>query len=233
MLLNKQIIIAVDGHSSCGKSTFAKQIAEKLNYIFIDSGAMYRALAFYALQNELVRDKQVNEQKLVNQLHNIQVSFKRNSKGKIETYLNNENVETQIRGVAVSELVSEVSKIKEVRAYLVELQQEMGKSKAIVMDGRDIGTVVFPNAEIKLFMTAKAKVRAQRRYDELIAKGVKVSFDDIEKNIIDRDFKDMNRKESPLRQAEDAHVLDNSTMKVEEQMIWFVDLLNNQNLTGE
>lgn len=233
MLLKKQIIIAVDGHSSCGKSTFAKQIAENLSYIFIDSGAMYRAIALYALQNNLIVNKQIVEQELIRQLHTINIRFKRNSEGKFETYLNKINVEAEIRGVAVSELVSEVSKIKEVRAYLVEMQQKMGESKGIVMDGRDIGTVVFPNAEIKLFMTALPKVRAKRRYDELTAKGLSVSFDEIEKNIIDRDYNDTNRKESPLRKAENAYVLDNSNMKVEEQMTWFIDLLNKLDLISK
>jgi cytidylate kinase len=171
MKLNNQIIIAVDGHSSCGKSTFAKQIAQKLNYIYIDSGAMYRAVAYYAIKNNLVQEKHILVEELIKQLPDIHIRFQRNPDGDLETLLNNENIEEHIRGVAVSELVSEVSKIKEVRAYLVKLQQEMGQHKGIVMDGRDIGTVVFPEAEIKLFMTAQPEVRAKRRYDELIAKG--------------------------------------------------------------
>jgi CMP/dCMP kinase len=233
MSLNKQIVIAVDGHSSCGKSTFAKLIAEKLGYIYIDSGAMYRTVALYALQNNFIVNKQIHTEKLIADLTKIHISFKRNTEGKIETYLNNENVEAQIRGVVISDLVSDVSKIKEVRAYLVKLQQKLGKAKAIVMDGRDIGTVVFLDADIKIFMTANAQVRAQRRFDELTAKGVEVSFEEIKKNVIDRDFNDMNRKESPLKQADDAIVLDNSYMTVNEQMKWFIDLLRERNLIGK
>ena len=232
MILNKRIVIAVDGHSSCGKSTFAKQIAEKLNYIYIDSGAMYRAVAYYALKNKLVPEHHARFDKLIDELPEIHISFKRNSKGIIETYLGNENIENHIRGIEVSELVSEVSKIKEVRAFLVKMQQALGQSKGIVMDGRDIGTVVFPEAEIKLFMTAQPEIRAQRRYDELTAKGVAVSFEDIKKNVIERDFNDLNRKESPLMQAKDAVVLDNSTMSIEEQMPWFLNLLKDKNLTN-
>lgn len=226
MQLNKKLVIAVDGHSSCGKSTFAKQIAEKLNYIYIDSGAMYRAVAYFAIQNKLIEGKTIDSPKLIKLLPNILVIFKRNSKGQLATYLNNENIEEHIRGVEVSELVSEVSKIKEVRAFLVEQQQKMGAQKDIVMDGRDIGTVVFPEAEVKLFMTANTKVRAQRRFDELTAKGISVSFEEIEKNVIERDHNDTTRKESPLTQADDAVVLDNSALTVEEQMTWFMDLLS-------
>jgi cytidylate kinase len=231
MTLKESIVIAVDGHSSCGKSTFAKQIAEKLNYIFIDSGAMYRAVALYCIQNNFIDGKIILTDKLFAVLKNIKIAFRRNAEEKIETYLNGVNVEQVIRGVAVSELVSEVSKIKEVRLYLVRLQQEMGKKKCIVMDGRDIGTVVFPDAEIKIYMTAQPEVRAQRRYDELTAKGVKVSFEEIKKNVIERDYNDMNRAESPLVQAEDALVLDNSYMTVPEQMDWFRKVLRDKNLT--
>ncbi|HBH49967.1 MAG TPA: (d)CMP kinase [Bacteroidales bacterium] len=230
MKLNNQIIIAVDGHSSCGKSTFAKQIAQKLNYIYIDSGAMYRAVAYYAIKNNLVQEKHILVEELIKQLPDIHIRFQRNPDGDLETLLNNENIEEHIRGVAVSELVSEVSKIKEVRAYLVKLQQEMGQHKGIVMDGRDIGTVVFPEAEIKLFMTAQPEVRAKRRYDELIAKGIDVSFESILKNVLERDYNDSNRKESPLIQAEDAVVLDNSNMTIEDQMPWLLDVFKNKNL---
>lgn len=228
MQLNKQIVIAVDGHSSCGKSTFAKQIAQKLNYIYIDSGAMYRAIAYFAIKNNLAKDKSIDKEKLISLLPELKISFKRSELGQLETYLNNENIESHIRGVEVSELVSEVSKIKEVRAFLVDQQQEMGNKKGIVMDGRDIGTVVFPNAEIKLFMTANTKVRAQRRFDELTAKGISVSFEEIENNVIERDHNDTTRKESPLIQADDAVVLDNSEMRIEEQMPWFIDLLKQK-----
>lgn len=230
MQLNKKIVIAVDGHSSCGKSTFAKQIAMKLDYIYIDSGAMYRAVACYAIQNKIADGKNINTALLKDALPKIDIFLKRNSVGQLETYLNDENIETEIRGVAVSELVSEVSKIKEVRSFLVAQQQKMGQNKGIVMDGRDIGTVVFPNAEIKLFMTASTKVRAQRRYDELIEKGVTVTFEEIEQNVIERDHNDTTRAESPLIQAVDAEVLDNSEMTVENQMDWFTDLLTKKQL---
>jgi cytidylate kinase len=222
------IVIAVDGHSSCGKSTFAKKIAQKLNFIYIDSGAMYRAVALYALEEELTNVNHILTQKLVEQLPQIHISFTRNSQGTIQTLLNGRNVEELIRGVEVSELVSEVSKIKEVREYLVKLQQEMGQNKGIVMDGRDIGTVVFPNAELKLFMTANPEVRAQRRFDELTAKGLEVSYDAVLTNVNQRDFNDMNRTESPLRQADDAIVLDNSRMTIDAQMKWFEKLLINK-----
>lgn len=228
MQLNKKIIIAVDGHSSCGKSTFAKKIAAKFNYIFIDTGAMYRAVAYYAIKKQLVCDKNIQEEKLIEQLPLLEIGFQRNAQGALETFLNDENIESSIRGFEVSELVSEVSKIKAVRAFLVEQQQKMGNEKGIVMDGRDIGTVVFPSAEIKLFMTADAKVRAQRRFDELSQKGMAVSFEEIEKNVIERDHNDTTRKESPLVKAADAVVLDNSTMTVDEQMEWFVDLLKQK-----
>lgn len=230
MQLNNKIVIAVDGHSSCGKSTFAKQIAKKLNYIYIDSGAMYRAVAFYSLQNKIAEGKSIQQKILIKQLSEIEITFKRSSLGQLETCLNGVNIESEIRGVAVSELVSEVSKIKEVRQFLVEQQQKMGQNKNIVMDGRDIGTVVFPGAEIKLFMTASTKVRAQRRYDELVAKGVTVTFQEIEQNVIERDHNDTTRAESPLVKAGDAVVLDNSEMTVEEQMEWFIQLLKDKQL---
>jgi cytidylate kinase len=227
MNLKEKIVIAIDGYSSCGKSTFAKMIAKKLSYIFIDTGAMYRAVSYFALSHKLINNKTIDVESLKKRLPEIQISFKKNKDGKICTFLNNENIENEIRGVQVSQLVSEVSKIREVRQYLVHLQQEMGKNKGIVMDGRDIGTVVFPGAEIKIFMTASTDVRAERRYKELIGKGLQVSFDEIKKNIKERDYNDINRKESPLKKADDAIVLDNSLLDLDQQMSWFDKILTD------
>lgn len=222
---NSKIIIAIDGHSSCGKSTFAKMIAKEIQYVYIDTGAMYRAVALYCINNDLYIKGSLDKEQLIQSLPDIEIRFGFNaSMGVSETILNGENVETEIRKEKVSALVSEVSSVKEVRVKLVQLQQEMGKQKGVVIDGRDIGTVVFPNAEIKLFMTANSRVRALRRYDELKAKGDDVVLDDVEASIIERDKKDSSRKESPLVQAEDAVVLDNSEMKIEDQMVWFKDL---------
>lgn len=218
----KRIIIAVDGYSSGGKSTFAKAVAAKLGYIFIDTGAMYRAVTLYAMRRGIVDDPAA----LVAALPDVLIDFRFNpTTGRSDVYLNGENVETQIRRIDVSNRVSAVSSIPEVRAKLVAMQQEMGKSKGIVMDGRDIGTVVFPEAELKIFMTADAHVRAERRFKELIAKGEDVSLADIEKNIRERDRQDETREVSPLRRAEDAVLLDNSHMTVEQQMDWITDQL--------
>lgn len=233
MILKKKIVIAIDGFSSCGKSSYAKLIAKKLGYIFIDTGAMYRTISLFALRNGMVLEKNINKSLLINRLHEAEVRLKHNKNGQVCAFLNGENVENEIRGVQVSELVSEVSKIKEVRKYLVKLQQEMGKNKGIVMDGRDIGTVVFPQAEVKIYMTASVEVRAQRRYDELLEKGMKVSFEEIQKNIEERDYNDLNRKESPLKQADDALVLDNSKMSFEDQMVWFNGVLKSKSLLEE
>jgi cytidylate kinase len=233
MKLVKKVVVAIDGYSSCGKSTFAKLIAKELNYIFIDTGAMYRSVALFAIRNKLVNGKAINTDDLINKLKEVKISFKYSSDGKICTYLNNQNVEEFIRGVEVSQLVSEVSAIKEVRKFLVAQQQEMGREKGIVMDGRDIGTVVFPNAEIKIFMTASTEVRTKRRFDELTAKGIKVSLDEIRKNIEERDNMDINREESPLRKAGDAVELDNSCMTFEQQMAWVKQLLENRKLIVE
>jgi CMP/dCMP kinase len=230
MNLNQKIVVAIDGFSSCGKSTFAKLIARELNYVFIDTGAMYRAVSLFALRNNLVSGNAINEKQLVGQLYNIHIALRHDPEGKVCAYLNGENVENDIRGVEVSGWVSEVSKIKEVRKYLVGLQQKMGKEKGIVMDGRDIGTVVFPGAEIKIYMTAGADVRARRRYKELLNKGLTVSFEEVKKNIEDRDYTDLNRKESPLQKANDAIVLDNSYMDLNGQMQWFKELLLDKQL---
>ena len=220
----KKIVIAIDGFSSCGKSTFAKSIAARLGYIFIDTGAMYRAVTLYALEHGAIRSGIVDEEEVVRLLKEIQITFRFNpERGASDIYVNGDRVEGKIRTIEVSNCVSAVSAIAEVREMLVRMQQEMGRRKGVVMDGRDIGTVVFPDAELKIFMTADPKVRAQRRYDELTAKGDKVSLEEIEQNVRDRDYQDMHRAISPLRQAEDAIVLDNSQMTVEEQMTWVME----------
>ncbi|MBR4952049.1 MAG: (d)CMP kinase [Alistipes sp.] len=219
---NKRIIIALDGHSSCGKSTFAKAIAARLGYIFIDTGAMYRAVALYAMEHGAIESGIINEDRVVAMLADINIDFRFNpERGASDIYVNGDLVEGKIRTIEVSNCVSAVSSIAQVREKLVKMQQTMGERKGVVMDGRDIGTVVFPNAELKIYMTADAKVRAERRYKELTAKGDSVSFDEIYENVVSRDRADMSRAISPLRKADDAIVLDNSAMSVEEQMAWF------------
>jgi cytidylate kinase len=220
--LDNKMIIAVDGYSSCGKSTFAKAIAKELGYIYVDSGAMYRAVALYCLRKRIIINNNFELKHILKALKLIDIEFKFSKQTqKYETFLNNKNVEEDIRSVEVSEVVSLISKIKEVREKILKLQRKIGQTKGIVMDGRDIGTVVFPDAELKIFMTANVDIRAKRRYDELIEKGFKVSLDEIKKNIEERDHQDVNRKESPLAKAKDALVLDNSNMTVKEQMDWF------------
>ena len=222
----QKIIIAVDGFSSCGKSTFAKAIARRLGYIFIDTGAMYRAVTLYALEHGAIRSGIVDEEAVVRLLDQIAITFRFNpDRGASDIYVNGDLVEGKIRTIEVSNCVSRVSAIPEVRSKLVAMQQEMGRRKGVVMDGRDIGTVVFPHAEMKLFMTADPHVRALRRYDELRAKGDDVSLEQIEENVRSRDKADMSRAVSPLRQADDAIVLDNSHMTVDEQMEWFMEQL--------
>ncbi len=223
---DKKLIIAVDGFSSCGKSTFAKAIAARLGYIFIDTGAMYRAVAHYAALNEAIVGDAVDREKIISLLPEISISFRFNEeRGASDVYVNGVRREDEIRTIEVSRYVSSVSSIGEVREKLVAMQQEMGRSGGVVMDGRDIGTVVFPDADIKLFMTADAHIRAERRFCELQAKGDQVSLAEIEANIRERDEADVNRAISPLRKADDAIVLDNSYMGVEEQMAWFDELL--------
>lgn len=219
---NKKIIIAIDGFSSCGKSTFAKEIAARLGYIFIDTGAMYRAVTLYGIRNGAISPNgSVDEAQLQALLPNIEISFVFNpDRGASDLLLNGENVEQEIRGIDVSRAVSQVSQIFAVREQLVHLQQEMGRDKGIVMDGRDIGTVVFPEAELKIFMTADPGVRAQRRYLELQAKGEEISLEEIEQNIRERDHADQTRTISPLRQAPDAVVLDNTHTTIPEQVEW-------------
>ena len=220
----QKIVIAIDGHSSCGKSTFAKAIAARLGYIFIDTGAMYRAVTLCALEAGAISDGKVDEQRVVGLLPRINISFRFNAeRGASDVYVNGECVEPRIRSIEVSSAVSSISSIPAVREKLVAMQQQMGRDRGVVMDGRDIGTVVFPDAELKIFMTAEAEVRARRRYDELTAKGDKVTLEEILENVIARDKADMEREISPLRQAEDAVVLDNSRMTVEEQMEWFME----------
>jgi cytidylate kinase len=218
----KKVIIAIDAHSSCGKSTFAKAIAQRLGYIFIDTGAMYRAVTLYALEHGAINSGMVDEQRVESMLDDIEINFRFNpERGASDIYVNGELVEGKIRGIEVSNAVSAVSSIGAVRHKLVAMQQQMGKNGGVVMDGRDIGTVVFPNAELKIYMTADAMVRAERRYKELTAKGDSVTLEEIYENVVSRDKADMSRAISPLRKADDAIVLDNSTMSVEEQMAWF------------
>ncbi len=220
----KKIIIALDGFSSCGKSTFAKAIAARLGYIFIDTGAMYRAVTLYALEHGAISADGVDSAAVVALLPEINISFRFNAeRGASDVYVNGELVENKIRSIEVSNAVSGVSSIAQVREKLVAMQQQMGCERGVVMDGRDIGTVVFPDAELKIFMTADATVRAQRRYAELTAKGDKVTLEEILENVLSRDKADMEREISPLRQADDAVVLDNSYMSVEEQMAWFME----------
>lgn len=224
--LKKKIVITVDGCSSTGKSTFAKAIAGELGYIYIDSGAMYRAVALYCLRNGIISKKEVDHNRLKDALRLITIEFKFNNDSQAsETYLNNENVEEEIRSVEVSEVVSLISQIKEVREKILLLQRKIGQNKGIVMDGRDIGTVVFPEAEMKIFMTAGVEIRAKRRFDELTAKNIDVSYDLIKSNIEERDFHDINRKVSPLVKADDAIELDNSNMSLTDQMDWFREKL--------
>jgi len=220
--MKKKITITVDGYSSCGKSTFAKAIAAELGYLYIDSGAMYRAVTLFCLRRGLVNGGVADVSSVISALHLIQISFRPDGEtGYFETLLNGESVEREIRDRAVSDNVSAVSTIAEVRTKLVDLQQGMGAGGGIVMDGRDIGTVVFPDAELKIFMTATPEVRAQRRYLELVSKGMPADFDAVVKNINERDRIDSSREVSPLRQADDAVVLDNSDMTPDEQMKWF------------
>lgn len=221
---NHKIVVAIDGHSSCGKSTIAKAVAAKYGYVFIDSGAMYRAVALFALRHQLVAGGELKTLELIGALSQIKIEFKYNPVSKrSDTFLNDENVEEEIRQLPVSQNVSPVATIAEVRAAMVRLQQEMGRNKGIVMDGRDIGTVVFPDAELKLFVTASPEIRAQRRFDELTAKGENVSLAEILENVRERDFIDSTREASPLRKAEDALVLDNSNMTREEQLDWVIE----------
>lgn len=225
--MTKKIIIAIDGFSSTGKSTIAKQLAKKLEYIYVDTGAMYRAVTLYAMQQNYVSETFFNTNDLVADLDNISLSFTFNEQlGFAEMFLNGINVEKKIRTIEVSKLVSKVAAISEIRKKLVKEQQEMGKNKGIVMDGRDIGTVVFPNAELKLFMTASADKRATRRYKELLDRGDKVKYEEILRNVQERDRIDSTREDSPLIKAEDAIEFDNSDMGLKEQFERIMSLVN-------
>ena len=221
----KKITIAIDGFSSCGKSTRAKDLARELGYVYVDTGAMYRCVTLYALRHGLFRaDGTINLPQLEAEIPNINISFKLNKEtGRPDTYLNNENVESEIRTMEVSSRVSPIAAIPFVRAALVAQQQKMGEDKGIVMDGRDVGTVVFPNAELKIFVTASAEVRAQRRYDELKAKGMEADFEEILENVKQRDYIDSHREVSPMRKADDAIELDNSHISIAEQKQWLIE----------
>ncbi len=230
--MEKKIIIAIDGHSSCGKSTMAKQLAKQIGYVYVDTGAMYRAVTLFAMQNGMYPDEGIREEELKTAVSNgeIQISFKFNAEtGRPDTYLNGVRVEEEIRNMAVSSRVSPIAALPFVRSLLTEQQQAMGEKKGIVMDGRDIGTAVFPNAELKIFVTASAKVRAQRRYDELMNKAkteeekAALNYEEILKNVEERDHIDSHRETAPLRKAEDAIILDNSEMTIEEQNSWLLE----------
>lgn len=228
----KRIIIAIDGFSSCGKSTMAKALARNIGYLYFDSGAMYRAVALFCMQNGLIEGEEINTAALRDRLDEIHISFEADPETKNSvTLLNGVNVEHEIRSLEVSRFVSKVAALDFVRSAMVDQQREMGKQKGIVMDGRDIGTTVFPDAEMKVFVTASAEVRAQRRYDELVARGDKPDFNDILENVLQRDHIDQTREVSPLRKADDALLLDNSNLTREEQMNWLVETFNK--LTSE
>jgi cytidylate kinase len=227
--MDKRLIIAIDGYSSCGKSTFAKSIAKELNYIYIDSGAMYRAVTLFCIRRNFISEGYINIPAILSELENIHIDFVYNPDLiEYETFLNSGNVEKEIRNMEVTSHVSRISQIPEVRTRMVELQRQIGASRGIVMDGRDIGTVVFPDADIKIFMTASVDIRAKRRYDELKGKGMSVDFEEIKNNIIARDIADENRDISPLRRADDAIILDNSRMTVAEQMSWIKQIIENK-----
>lgn len=229
MQMEKKIVIAVDGFSSCGKSTFAKQIAKKLNYLFIDSGAMYRAVTLAFIQHNIIENGKVNADQYMAILSKIDIGFAFNeAKGLFEVTLDGKVVENEIRKPEVANLVSVVAAIPEVRERMVELQRKFGENKGIVMDGRDIGTVVFPNAELKIFMTADPVIRAERRLKELIEKGINITLEEVLANIKERDHLDQTRDVSPLQKAHDAIILDNSHMTVQEQMNWVENLVQER-----
>ena len=223
----KKITIAIDGFSSCGKSTMAKDLAREVGYIYIDSGAMYRAVTLYSIENGIFDGDVIDTERLKKEIKDIHISFRLNKEtGRLGTYLNGVNVENKIRSMEVSSKVSPISTLDFVREAMVAQQQAMGNEKGIVMDGRDIGTTVFPDAELKIFVTATPEIRAQRRYDELKAKGQEASFDEILENVKQRDYIDQNREVSPLRKAEDALLLDNTDLSIEEQKKWLFEQFN-------
>lgn len=224
----KRLTIAVDGFSSCGKSTMAKDLARELGYIYVDTGAMYRSVTLFAIRNNMFDESgNIDSDRLREKMDNIKISFRLNkTTGRPDTYLNGELVENEIRCMEVSSKVSIIAALPFVREALVAQQQQMGQDKGIIMDGRDIGTVVFPDAELKIFVTASAEVRAQRRYDELKGKGMSANYDEILKNVQERDYIDSHREVSPLRKADDAIELDNSKMTIEEQKAWLLEQVN-------
>ena len=227
-----KITIAIDGYSSCGKSTLAKALAAKLGYAYVDSGAMYRSVTLYALRKGVIKDGSFIEEEIIKLLKDIHLSFQFNPHTKSsDTFLNGENVEKELRQMVVSENVSKVSAIHEVRLQMIAIQRKLGKNKGIVMDGRDIGSNVFPDAELKIFMTADTDVRTQRRYDELSSKGQYVSFSDVKENLIHRDHEDTHRKENPLIQAKDAILLDNTDLTREQQLEYVVKLIHDLTLS--
>lgn len=222
--MEKKIIIAIDGHSSSGKSTMAKDLAREIGYIYIDTGAMYRAVTLYCLRKGYIQGDTIQEEALKADLDQMDISFRYNAEtGRPDTYLNGEKVEKEIRSMEVADKVSLIAALGFVRRAMVAKQQEMGKAKGIVMDGRDIGTVVFPDAELKVFVTASPEVRARRRLEELQAKGEQTTYEEVLANVKKRDYIDSTREESPLRQAPDALVLDNSEMTIPEQKKWLRD----------
>lgn len=224
----KKINIAVDGLSSCGKSTLAKDLAKKIGYTYIDSGAMYRAVALYALRSGWVTEDDIDKEALKQHIQEIHITFRTNEQGQQETYLNGENVEKEIRSLEVGNAASRISTLDFVRREMVRQQQEMGKEKGVVMDGRDIGTVVFPEAELKIFLTASPETRALRRFNELKEQGEEVTYEEVFANIKERDERDSNRSQSPVRKANDAIELDNSNLTVEEQLQWAIDMFNKK-----
>ncbi len=229
-----KITIAIDGYSSCGKSTLAKALAAKLGYAYVDSGAMYRSVTLYALQKGIIKDHGFIEDEIIKTLPEIHLSFQFNPNTRSsETFMNGENVERHLRQMIVSQNVSKVSAIKAVRRLMINIQRELGKNKGIVMDGRDIGTNVFPYAELKLFMTADPDIRTQRRFDELLSKGQHPTFLEVKKNLLDRDYEDTHRKENPLTKAKDAIVLDNSDLSREQQLEFVMKLIHDLTLVTE
>ena len=231
----QKITIAIDGYSSCGKSTLARALAQKLNYSYVDTGAMYRAVTLYALRNKIINENyELNSEKLIKNLDKIELNFEYDAVNKSShTILNGEDVEKHIRTMEISNNVSRVSAIREVREKMISIQRFLGKKKAVVMDGRDIGTNVFPNAELKIFMTADTKIRAQRRLDELSSKGQIFTLEEVEKNLTERDHADTTRKENPLTQAKDAIVLDNSDLSREQQLEFVLKLIEDIYLAPE
>lgn len=226
--MTKQLIIAIDGYSACGKSTIAKDLATVLNYVFIDSGAMYRGVTLFAIRKGLIQNDTVQTEELIKLLNEINLIFKKSKSGKDQLFLNNENVEEEIRQPEIAAQVSKIATIKEVREKLVHLQRKMGKGGGVVMDGRDIGSVVFPHADVKLFVTADATIRAKRRLKEMESKGIETTLNDVMQNLVERDEMDKSRKESPLIQTEDAILLDTTDFTREEQLKYVLEIIQGK-----